>query len=149
MRKKIYFDMDGTLCDLYGVQDWLFKLEHSDPTPYIEAKPLVNFSHLAKIIHQLQENGYTIGIISWLSKSGNAEYNTQVVNAKMGYLAKHLKSVHFNEIHLVAYGTPKSSLAPPHCYLFDDEEKNRLQWNGTAFDEKNLLEMLKILLTKD
>jgi hypothetical protein len=29
-----------------------------------------------------------------------------------------------------------------------DEEKNRLQWNGTAFDEKNILEMLHLLLTK-
>jgi hypothetical protein len=148
MKKKIYLDMDGTICDLYGVDEWLFKLQHEDASPYIEAKPLVNFSHLARVIHKLQSAGFTVGIISWLSKNGSTKYNVEVAKAKMEYLTKHLKSVRFDEIHIVAYGTPKCLFAPDHCYLFDDEEKNRLQWNGTAFDEKNLLEMLHLLLTK-
>ena len=148
MKKKIYFDMDGTLCDLYGVDNWLLKLQNADASPYREAKPLVRFSHFARMIHRLQEAGYTVGIISWLSKNGSTEYNAEVTKAKMEYLTKHLKSVHFDEIHIVTYGTPKCLFAPDHCYLFDDEEKNRLQWNGTAFDEKNILEMLHLLLTK-
>ena len=37
----IYFDMDGTIANLYGVIDWLPKLHNSDASPYMEAKPLV------------------------------------------------------------------------------------------------------------
>ena len=35
--KQIWFDMDGTLADLYGVENWLEKLRASDPSPYAEA----------------------------------------------------------------------------------------------------------------
>ena len=34
MIKEIVFDMDGTIADLYGVENWLPKLRAYDPTPY-------------------------------------------------------------------------------------------------------------------
>ena len=40
----IYFDMDGTLANFYGVENWLDYLENEDTTPYEIAKPLFNFS---------------------------------------------------------------------------------------------------------
>ena len=42
------FDMDGTIADLYADPNWLPKLRAYDPTPYINAKPLVNMSRLAR-----------------------------------------------------------------------------------------------------
>ena len=38
MLKMICFDMDGTIADLYAVDNWLAKLRAEDETPYQEAK---------------------------------------------------------------------------------------------------------------
>ena len=39
--KKIWFDMDGTIADLYGVENWLDYLLNGDAFPYKAAAPLV------------------------------------------------------------------------------------------------------------
>jgi hypothetical protein len=144
MTKAIYFDMDGTIANLYGVEDWLPKLRAYDPSPYADAIPLVRFSTLARMLNRLQRNGYTLGIISWCSKCSTAEYDEAVTTAKLEWLAKHLPSVEWNEIHIVAYGTPKQTLADyPDGILFDDEARNREDWLGIAFDETDIIEILK------
>ena len=140
----IFFDMDGTIADLYGVEGWLDCLIASDTLPYEIAKPLVRLSALARILNRLQKQGYRIGIISWLSKSGSAEYNEAVTEAKLEWLSKHLASVNFDEINIVPYGTPKQNFSKSASdILFDDEAKNRQNWNGQAFDVNNIIEILK------
>lgn len=144
MTKAIYFDMDGTIANLYGVEDWLPKLRAYDPSPYAEALPLVRLSVLARMLNRLQRNGYTLGIISWVSKDPDPTYGEAVTAAKLEWLAKHLPSVEWNEIHIVAYGTPKQTLANfPDGILFDDEAQNRENWLGIAFDETDIIEILK------
>ena len=140
---NIWFDMDGTIADLYGVENWLEKLLNSDPAPYAAAKPLLNLSRLARLLHKAQRNGYEIGIISWTSKSGTAEYNRAVEAAKREWLACHLPSVEWNEIKVVAYGTPKSSVG--NGILFDDEEPNRTEWGNGAFEPSEIFEVLRSL----
>ena len=140
MEKAIYFDMDGTIANLYGVPNWLEKIEQSDTTPYEEAKVLLNMQGLAHRLNTLQKNGYAIGIISWLSKSGTVEYNEIVATTKRQWLAKHLASVHFDEIHIVAYGTPKSTLGKG--ILFDDELRNREDWGEGAYLPEEIFEIL-------
>ena len=141
--KEINFDMDGTLANFYGVEGWLDYLMAEDVTPYRVAAPLFNFSALARVLNRLHREGYTINIISWLSKNGSAEYNAAVTEVKKNWLAKHLPSVHFDNIVIVPYGTPKETLG--HGILFDDEERNRNNWNGVAYDVNNILETLKNL----
>lgn len=147
MEKKIYFDCDGTFVDLYGVENWLDYLINSNPYPYMVAKPLVNLSHMARLIHKAQKEGYKVGIISWLSKSGSEEYDRIVTIAKNEWLKKHLPSVTFDEIHIVKYGTSKASLGKG--ILFDDEEKNRKEWeekSGEAYDVTDMLLTLRNIL---
>ena len=141
----IWFDMDGTIADLYGVENWLPMLRASDPAPYMLAKPLVRLSALARVLNRLQAEGYEIGVISWLSKTGTPRYNAEVTAAKYAWLAKHLPSVDFDEIHIVPYGTPKQLFAKHNDILFDDEERNRNDWTGTAFDVNNIMGVLKNL----
>lgn len=144
MNRAIYLDCDGTWIDLYGVDGWLDDLINSRPRPYIEAKPLVNLSLLARTLNQLQKQGYTINIITWTSKNSTEEYHNIVAQAKLNWLKKHIKSVHWNNIYILKYGTPKSSCG--NGILFDDEEKNRQEWNGIAYDEKNLIKTLRGML---
>lgn len=139
----VYFDMDGTIADLYSVPNWLPLLRAYDPKPYAEAKPLVNLNSLARILNRLQRQGFRIGIISWLSKTSTPEYDAKVTAAKEKWLAKHLSSVDFDEIHIVPHGTPKQNFATANDILFDDEAKNRENWIGKAFDVDSIIEILK------
>ena len=140
----IWFDMDGTIADLYGVQNWLDYLIAKDALPYEVAKPLVRLSALARILNNLQRKGFKIGVISWLSKNSTADYDEAVTNAKLEWLGKHLASVDFDEINIVKYGTPNQMFAKSeNDILFDDEEKNRNDWTGKAFDVNDILGVLK------
>ena len=144
MKTTIWFDMDGTLADLYGVENWLEYLVALDTFPYETARPLIRLSILARLLNRLQAEGYRVGIISWLSKSGTEEYDKAVTKVKNEWLKKHLASVQFDEVHIVKYGTPKQNFAKTkNDILFDDEEKNRNDWTGKAFDVDAILEILK------
>ena len=143
MNTKIYFDMDGTIADLYGVEGWLDYLLNGNPFPYANAKPLVNMNVLARKLNRLQKEGCEICVISWLSKTSTAEYDELVTNAKLAWLGKHLASVKWNEVHIVAYGTPKYTLG--EGILFDDEEKNRTEWGEGAYTPDKIFEVLKAL----
>lgn len=144
MTTTIFFDMDGTIADLYGVENWLDYLIASDALPYEIAKPLIRLSALARILNRLQKQGYKVGVISWLAKNSNTDYDKKVTKAKKEWLKKHLASVNFDEIHIVKYGTPKQTFAKTeNDILFDDEEKNRNDWTGKAFDVNEIIGILK------
>ena len=100
---------------------------------------------LARLLNRLQADGWHIGIVSWLSKESTSDYDELVTNAKLEWLRKHLKSVHWNEINIVPYGTPKQTVVDFSGILFDDEKPNRMNWIGDAFDENNIIEILKKL----
>lgn len=146
--KAIIFDMDGTIADLYSVENWLPKLRAEDPSPYLEAKPLVRLSLLARKLNKLQRKGYKLGVVSWGSKVSSPEYLEAVRTAKEKWLAQHLRSVSFDSIVICPYGTPKSSVCPFYndsAILFDDEENNRNEWGENAFSEKEIFEILGLL----
>ena len=140
----IYFDMDGTIANLYAVENWLPKLRNEDASPYIDAEPLVRLSTLARLLNKLQKNGHKIGIVSWLAKNSTENYDMKVTEAKIEWLSTHLKSVHFDEIKIGKYGTPKSTMVDDvNGILFDDEEPNRKEWKGIAHDVNHIIEILK------
>lgn len=142
----INFDMDGTIADLYGVENWLEYLINGDAFPYTNAKPMVKMNVLARKLNELQRNGYRVAIISWLSKDSTDEYNEIVTRAKMEWLKKHLASVHFDEINIVKHGTPKQNFChSANDILFDDEAYNRENWMGRAYDVNNIIEVLRSL----
>ena len=140
----INFDMDGTIADLYANPNWLPMLRAFDPTPYATAKPLLRLNVLARKLNALQKAGYELAIISWLSKESNAEYDELVTATKMAWLAEHLPSVKWDRITIVPYGTPKEMFCGnPLDILFDDEERNRNNWTGRAYDVQNIMEILR------
>ena len=142
----INFDLDGTLANLYGVEGWLPMLEAHDETPYVIAEPLLRLNIFARMINKLQREGYRLGVLSWLSKNADADYNERVTNAKLEWLARHLPSVVWDRIIIIPYGTPKENYCEtPLDILFDDELKNRDNWNGIAYDVNDIIEILKNL----
>lgn len=144
MTKMIWFDMDGTIANLYAVEGWLADLRAENTRPYAEALPMLNFSLFARLLNQLQRNGWKLGIISWTAKNGSEVYNLAVEMVKRAWLAQHLPSVQWDEIKVVRYGTNKLT-ATGGGILFDDEEGNRKVWGENAYDPQQIVEILKKL----
>lgn len=143
MARTIYFDMDGTIADLYSVDGWLDHILAESAYPYAQAKPLVRLSTLAFWLNKLQKKGYRLGVISWCAKGSTQFYDALVMQAKQKWLQKHLPSVHWDEINIVPYGFCKNNFCNGNDVLFDDEERNRTAWTGNAYDVNNILEVLK------
>ena len=142
---KIWLDMDGTIADLYGVENWLEMLINKDETPYAIAKPLVRMATLARLLNKLQRNGYEICVVTALAKNSSAEYDERVIEAKKVWLKTHLKSVEFNEVRFVPYTFTKNDVNSGNDILFDDEARHLEAWTGTAFHASRIIETLKSL----
>lgn len=147
--RTIWWDMDGTIANLYGVENWLPMLRAEDTTPYEEAEVMWNMSQLARLMNSVQKLGYKLGIISWTAKNSTESYADAVAEAKLNWLKLHLASVKFDEICIVGYGIPKSIFMDTEDdILFDDEEQNRDAWLGEAYEPDMMIKVLKALLGK-
>jgi hypothetical protein len=147
----ICFDMDGTIADLYGVDNWLDMLRTYDPTPYAKAEPMWDMAELADILNALRANGVEIRIITWLSKESTAEYDNAVRNAKREWLAKY--GFPYDHFHGVRYGATKADSVRKYlngsAWLIDDNATVRKGWNmGEAIDPTtcDIVELLRGLL---
>lgn len=143
----IFFDLDGTIANLYNVPNWLLKLRNNDVSPYEEAAPLFRLNNIARLLNALQKNGVRIGIITWLSKNSNPAYDRAVRRAKRRWLARHLGSVDWDEIHMVKYGTSKTKFRKAaNDILFDDVEEIREKWGERAYSPEEIFSVLKNLM---
>lgn len=142
----IYFDMDGTIANLYGVDNWLESILKGHTKPYRLAKRMYN-KETIETIKALKENGYKIGIVSWLAKGSNKEYDEKVTTAKLNWLAKNFNFA--DEIHIVPYGTDKKSVVvDKNGYLVDDEIGNLTAWGRKSINAKDMNRELKKLLKR-
>ena len=143
--RMIYFDMDGTIADLYAVKNWLPRLHNEDATPYLEARPMCNMIILSELLIEAKAQGYGIGIITWLSKGATKAYKKAIKQAKKQWLNNYL-GVELDEAHFVQYGTRKDYVAKDKKgMIFDDDKRVRMWWKGEAYNptEQNIIEVLQ------
>ena len=147
---RICFDMDGTIANLYAVENWLPMLRSYDPTPYAEAGVMLNMQLLARLLNRVQAAGNELVIVSWLSKEPTPEYDEAVTAAKLAWLNQHLHSVQWDEINIVSHGYCKNEFCMnDDDILFDDEQRNRDEWDGEAYEPADIIEVLKGILNGD
>lgn len=150
--KILVFDMDGTIANLYGVDNWLESLRNNDPSPYYNAEPLYDMETLTGILMALQSFGWKIVITTWLAKGANETYNALVREAKLAWLKKY--DFPYDEIHMVKYGTTKANCTRKQGgfqILIDDNENVRRGWTlGATIDaKKNIIDALLTLLENE
>lgn len=148
--KWIWFDMDGTIADLYAVNGWLDDLIAENTRPYRDAEMLYAADDLNDIINALKRKGYNVGVVSWSSKKATPEYTNRITLEKMAWLDRN--NLHFDKVIVTSYGVRKADTCRSFGsgVLVDDEEQNRSAWDiGTTIDAtKNILDELKKLLDR-
>ena len=151
--KMICFDMDGTIADLYGVENWLNDLENGNVRPYVEAEPLLDMDRLGEALMQFANLGIEIRIITWLAGGADVEFKNETRLAKAEWLDRH--NFPFDKAHMVQYGTTKANCIrkelaeDEYAILFDDNEKVRKGWRvGQAYDVDNIIETLYAVLAE-
>lgn len=151
MTKKVYFDMDGTIANLYAVDEWLENIHNEVENMYKNLEPMVDMNLLQTICKDLQMVGYKIGVITWLPP-GRKEYREKIAKEKREWLARYMPIV--EEIHIQEYMTPKQTAITTitgRMILVDDNEEVRNKWN-TPVQRKsidatnNMIDELKKLL---
>ena len=145
--KAIYFDMDGTIADLYGYDGWLDMLHNEDTTPYEKCGVLVDAEELREVLNQFMMLGVKIGVISWSAMNGSKDYNKRVRKAKKNWCDEFFADI-FTEFHVVKYGTPKHKVAKEKdSILVDDNAEVRQAWKGETIDAtENIIELLQNIL---
>ena len=148
MTTTIYFDMDGTIADLYNYNDWLEMLQNENIEPYANCSP-IEIDEVREVLNSLVGLGWTIGVISWSARNGSKEYNRATRKAKKQWINTYLPGI-VSEFHVVKYGTPKHYVCKvKDSILVDDNADVRARWHGQtidATDSKKMLENLKKLL---
>ena len=153
--KKIYFDMDGTVYDLYGMDNWLEMLRNEEKGAFLYGDTLVNMSELEDVCLRLIKKGYQIGIITWLPMGASLEYCEVCTEEKRKWAEKNMPYI--SEFYALEYGTPKQ-YAPARraaeMWLVDDSKEVREMWitekQRKAIDaNENIIEALERILRNE
>lgn len=131
----IYFDLDGTIANLYGFSGWLDYLRNEQTTPYREAGLLVDGGQLRNFLAAGKAAGVLFGVISWGAKNASKDYQKAIRRAKIDWLKKNNLLEYFDELHVIKYGTPKNRAAKNRTGVLIDDELQR--WNVEKLVDAN------------
>lgn len=148
---NICIDMDGTIADLYGYPDWLGALtQDENADPYRYCAPLVNCKRLRNALRCAMDAGHDVYIISWNCGGDTSRaYRKQVAAAKRRWL--HAHGIPYTRLRVVPNGKPKSSIIDGPGVLFDDEKRNREEWEasgrGSAYAPNEMIRRIMQIAT--
>lgn len=140
MRKTIWFDMDGTLYDLYKIPGWLEMLEsgHWSQAFNSPGRARAHIDRINAAIEALWANGWTVGVITWAPKGvEDSRALERIGNIKLGWLMENVPALGCNELApflCVRYGEDKagvlhrSGFRGDINYLVDDNKEVRKSW---------------------
>lgn len=129
MSKKIYFDLDGTLYDLYSIPNWLEKIESEQSGLFLEGETLFEPAPFYKLVSELFSIGYEFGVITWLPMGASPEYEEICRAEKLQWIHENLPFV--SEINVISYGIPKQKAIQKRAskmYLIDDSKEVCEEW---------------------
>ena len=138
-----YFDMDGTIADFYGVENWLEHLVNENVKPYIVARPMIDLEAFSALVIAHRARGDRFCVVSWTAKNGSQTYTKAIRQAKREWIKKYFPNC-FDEIHIIKYGTSKRKYKKDFGILFDDDENVRKDWGETSYNPSEILRVLAI-----
>ena len=128
-KTKVYLDMDGTIANLYGIENWLHRLRNSDENIFLECEPMISEETL---FNKFPADSFDIRILSMTPMNASAEYCENVKRQKDEWLNRYFPKL-TNRIYK-KYGHNKNLRNSENAILIDDSEPIRNSWKGTALN---------------
>ena len=129
MKKKVYLDMDGTIANLYNIENWLKRLQNEDNTIFTECDTLITEQRLLQLFPKEQ---FDIIILSMTPKNATKEYCQNVIEQKNNWLNKFFPTL-TKRIYL-KYGKNKNLKNSKNAILIDDNDLIRNNFKGLAIN---------------
>ena len=126
MKKIVYFDMDGTLADLYGVANVFKRLDTLDANVYSEAKPIDTYINMLKEFHNM---GYKVVILSCLGMISDKQFDRDTVRNKGLWLDKYVGREYIDERIYIPNTKHKEQYIRDYGILVDDDDRVLMNWN--------------------
>lgn len=125
--KIVYFDMDGTLADLYGVTNVFKRLDTLDANVYLEAKPINTYINMLK---EFKHMGYKIIILSCLGMISDKQFDKDTIHNKGIWLDKYIGKEYIDERIYIPNTKHKESYINMYGngILVDDDERVLINW---------------------
>ena len=131
---NVWFDMDGTIADLYGTKGWLKAIRSEESEIFRGLAPMLNTWTLFSDIEELG-NLYrvdlNIGVITWTPMEATYRYQKECELAKISWLDNRYL-LDTKRFFAIPYGTPKQSVIKIGCkdyqILIDDNEEVIKRW---------------------
>lgn len=149
----INFDLDGTVYNLYGVNQWLERLRNEDVTVYTVGERLFD-EEFYIIVSALLSHGVMFNVITWGSMTATPQFDILTEQAKTQWVKEHLPFV--KKVNYQPYGTPKAKAVKNGKIiniLIDDSKKVLDEWtNGKSrlgyqvTEEKSVTDILRQIL---
>lgn len=128
MKKQvIYLDMDGTIADLYGMENWLESLRNEVEGLFLQCNPLITETELLVLF---PSDIYELRICSMTPMDASKEYCLKVIEEKNIWLDKHFPSIE-HRVYL-EYGHNKNLRNSKNHILIDDNKTIRENYRGLA-----------------
>lgn len=108
MAKTVWFDMDGTLYDLYNIPDWLERLLSEDAPVFYDGRPMYDPYRINKAIKALVAHGWDVGVVTWAPKDveEDSPFFTEVAYQKLCWIRQYYPELAHN-FHCIPYGDSK------------------------------------------
>ena len=133
MKKTVYLDMDGTIANLYGIENWLPRLRAEDKTIFLECEPMISEKELLK---KFPSENFEMKILSMTPLNASENYCLDVINQKNEWLNKYFPSI--TKRIYKPYGHNKNLKNSKNAILIDDSEPIRNSWKGIAISPVEL-----------
>ncbi len=133
MKKTVYLDMDGTIANLYGIENWLPRLRAEDKTIFLECEPMISEKEL---LNKFPTENFEMKILSMTPLNATENYCLDVINQKNEWLNKYFPSI--TKRIYKPYGHNKNLKNSKNAILIDDSEPIRNSWRGIAINPVEL-----------
>lgn len=130
---KVYLDLDGTIADLYGKENWLECLRAEKENTFSDLRPMISQDKLLEIFPQER---YDIRILSMTPLGASKAFCEKVVEEKNAWLDEHFPAL--KKRIYQKYGHNKNVKNSANAILVDDNETIRKSWKGIALNPAQL-----------
>lgn len=125
MTKVVYFDMDGTIANLYAVNDCFKRLDALDANVYSEALPINKYIDMLK---EFKHMGYKVIILSCLGMISEPTFDKNTIDNKNKWLDKYVGTEYIDERIYIPNTKHKEQYIKEYGILVDDDIRVLYNW---------------------